>query len=386
MNEPRQRVLLVSDGEDTVGVVVDALRAQGREEQFEVCPDTSSAGDRLGHGPPVVLIVDLEPDPAGRLEWADAVLSEHPDTPLIALTDSPDDKLVYHAMEMGVRYLLLKKRVPVKLGEILERLVAPAGPASAAKGSMVTVLSASGGCGATTVAVNLANELQLTTSRPTLLVDMDPAYGAVATYLGLHGEYGVADVLARRQGAIDGELVRSTATSYTEAIQALISPVSVSPGRPTPMNLDNLGELLDACLSAYGHTVIDAPRVGPDVAARLAKASVKTLLVFQLNVKDLRLAKEVLRSLRNHGVDSDRILPCASRYKKRTPMITLADGVAMLGCSSADWVSNDYRNAIRSLNYGQPLSQVAPRSSLRRDVQRLAMKVCKNGAAGQGTT
>jgi pilus assembly protein CpaE len=336
--------------------------------------------DSLQHAPPLAVILDLDPAPVERLAWADRILAHDADMPVIALADSGGDDLVYRAMETGVRYLLRKRRIPARLGAALERLVSPS-PGPQAAGAVTTVLSASGGCGATTIAVNLANELQLENSRATLLVDLDPAYGAVATYLGLHGEFGVADVLARDDG-IDAELIRSTTSGYSETMDALISPVSVAPDRPARLNYANLEAMLDACKSAYAHTVIDAPRVHPEIAARLARASRATLLVFQLNVKDLRLAKAMLRGLIDNGVEPGRILPCASRYKKRAPMITLSDGTAMLGCESVEWVSNDYRNAIRSLNFGQLLNQVAPRSSLRRDVQRLATKVSHNGTAG----
>ena len=68
-----------------------------------------------------------------------------------------------------------------------------------ARGSAVTILSAGGGCGATTLAVNLAAELGAIdpSSDPPLVVDLDYHYGAVSTYLAVQGDYGVLDLLNR---------------------------------------------------------------------------------------------------------------------------------------------------------------------------------------------
>src|SRR6185436_8948194 len=115
-------------------------------------------------------------------------------------------ELLLEAMQVGARHFLLKKSVPADLSNVLHRLCPESNVV--AQGAAVTVLSAGGGCGATTVAVNLAAELQAldTDSRPALVADLDAHYGAVATYLGVDGEHGIYDLLTRA-GALDGQLI-----------------------------------------------------------------------------------------------------------------------------------------------------------------------------------
>ena len=55
-------------------------------------------------------------------------------------------------------------------------------------------------------------------------------------------------------------------------------------------------------------------------------------------------------------------------------MITLEETRKALRDITVETARNDYRSAILSLNYGQPLAKAAPRSLLRRDIQRLAAK------------
>src|SRR5262249_52022825 len=155
--------------------------------------------------------------------------------------------------------------------------------AEPAEGGAVTVLSAGGGCGATTVAVNLAAELQALDpdSRPALVADLDAHYGAVATYLGVDGEYGIFDLLTRA-GAIDGQLISSTALAPSDRMHALLSTARKRLGEPITCDAQRLAQALDACKQAYHWTIVDAPRIAPAVAAELAQQSTATLLLLQL--------------------------------------------------------------------------------------------------------
>ena len=246
---------------------------------------------------------------------------------------------------------------------------------------MITVLSASGGCGATTVAVNLANELQLASSKSALVVDLDCCYGAVATHLGLHGEYGIADLLAREQ-ELDPQLIRSTALVSSKNLHVLISPATTDPVSPAPLAYSRLGHAVSALKDAYKYTVIDAPRVPTEVAADLINRSDVTLLVLQLTVKDLKVMRTLLSGLRAQDVPTHRVLALVNRYRKRVSPITLADAERALDGLTIRCMSNDYRSAIDSLNFGRLLDQVAPRSVLRRELKQLAAEIVMAEATG----
>jgi Flp pilus assembly CpaE family ATPase len=198
----------------------------------------------------------------------------------------------------------------------------------------------------------------------------------VAGYLGISGQYGLADVLSR-QGQIDDELVISTAVAYSPRLHVLLSPASVSPSDPPPLQYDRLETALEVFQLAYGHTVIDAARVPLDVAASLATASRLALLVLQLNIKDLARARAILGALNRRGVPSETVVPLVNRYHRHRHMVGLEEAQKALA-TSVRRVSNDFASAMRSANYGQPLAQVAPRSSLRRDLQGLALEFVRS--------
>jgi pilus assembly protein CpaE len=236
---------------------------------------------------------------------------------------------------------------------------------------MVTILSAGGGCGATTFAINLATELHAISNHPTLLVDMDCNYGAAAGYLGASAQYSIADVLSDGD-RIDAQLIRTTAVQHSPHIHLMASPATVDMENPAPMAYQHLGRMVQRGREAYADAVFDAPRVPLPVAALLANASRMTYIMLQMNVENIRVARAMCGALIARGVPQDRIMPLVNRYRGRREMISMEDAKRAIGCDNIGYLSNDYKGVISSINFGKPLSSAAPRSPLRADIQNLA--------------
>ena len=173
---------------------------------------------------------------------------------------------------------------------------------------------------------------------------------------------------------VDGNLIRSTATVHNDRIHVLASPCSISFSQAEPLNYGALDRVVGAARRAYETTLIDAPRIPLDAAASLASSSACTLLVLQLTVKDLRTGRLMIDALRERGVETSSIVPLANRYAKRQ-VISLEEASKALGGMEVLPIRNDFAPAIQGLNFGQTLSQAAPRSSLRKDLQDLLPKL-----------
>ncbi len=279
--------------------------------------------------------------------------------------------IVLQAMQVGVRYVQLKERITIELPSIIQRVMSNAPSDGRRLGSAITVLSAGGGAGGTTIAVNLANELQILCGEPVLITDLDYAYGAVAAYLELEGKYGIADVLSY-DGAIDADLVETTSVRHSDSIRALLSPASVGFGRHSVIDQERLGEAIGACKARHRFTVFDAPRISMDAAAILAIESEATLIVLQPAVKDIRVSRNMIQALLDREVPVERIKPILNRYRKRREIVSVEEVQKALGGVAPICLSNDYIAAINGNNYGNFLSNSAPRSALRKDLMELA--------------
>jgi len=372
----RNEILVLTSDPDTERAIT--LAAEGDAQvsgRVTVCRDLSALEGELGRRPRTrVALVDVDPEPLPLLAGLEPVVRRHQQTGFVVVCEEFENRVVLEAMQVGARNCLLKAALSEDLVAVLRRLVEDSVAAPRADGRVVTVMTASGGAGGTTLAINLADELRRASGHPALLVDLDLDYGAAAAYLGLNPEYGVADVLTTG-GGIDAQLVRSTALAHLDDLHVLASPVSVDSADVGTLAYDQLETMLGVCRGAYPHTLIDAPRAPREVAARLALASDLTLLVFQLSVIDVRSARAQIRSMTARGAPADRILPVANRWVKRSRMLSLEDARDALGGVDVACVSNDFESTLRSINYGKPLSQVAPRSAVRRDLARLVERV-----------
>jgi len=328
---------------------------------------------QLGRSPVPIVLVDLDPQPHQVLPHLERLVARFPMTRFVALCSTVGQDLLLEAMQTGIRRLVDKQTLSTQLAGVLDRLTTTEPTDAGSRGELLTILSASGGCGATTLAVNLAEELSLQRKQPTLLCDLDCAYGAVASYLGLNPRY-ATDHVMNFPGEIDGQLIGSTATVHSDRIHVLASPFSTNFAQSEPLNFQRLEPVLDSARQAYDITVVDAPRISLDAASTLVSTSTATLLVLQLTVKDLRTAKAMLDALRARGTDVSSIVPVANRYVKRQ-LIGLDEASKALDGAAVVPVRNDYSPAIQGLNFGQLLSEAEPRSNLRRDLQELLSKL-----------
>jgi len=154
-----------------------------------------------------------------------------------------------------------------------------------------------------------------------------------------------------------------------------MSPASINFSADRALRTENLDVALQACRQGYKFTLVDAPRVSIDAATTLAQASELTLIVLQPMVKDIRVAKAMASALIERGISTHRMRPIMNRYCKRRQMITFEEAQKALGGMPLGWLSNDYRSAIRGINYGKPLAHAAPRSALRRELRQLAAEI-----------
>ncbi len=365
-------VILVTTHKETAEAVAEALHGKGRFILSKLCPNLDDLHAHLtrdGHASAV--LVDIDPSPGPMLKQIDTMVSRFGEARFVLLLSSEFGRdLMLEAMQVGARHLLLKSAIKEDLPAVLDRLLPPGARDLSGEGTVITVLSGSGGCGATTLAFNLANELALDSARESLLIDLDWYYGAIAPYLGLQGRYGIGDLLARDSN-VDGTLVRSTAVQFSKNLQVLLSPVSINDLNTASVTIRNMDHVLLACKQTYAHTVIDAPRVSREVAATLAGASAVVLIVFQLTVKDIHVVRSARAALLERGIPPGRIVLLANRYDKRSS-VTLEEAQTALGGQSLQLISNDYRTAVYSINFGRPLSETAPTSLLRRDIKQLA--------------
>jgi pilus assembly protein CpaE len=362
----RDGIWLITLDQSIVSIVAEVLKGHW------VIPlrDLRDLGSHLSGEGQALAVVDLDANPRLMLAELERLTSRFPAARVIALANAVGSDLLLEAMQAGVRRVVAKDQIRAELGPIVTRLGPGVSDPGASSGDIITILSASGGCGATTIAANLATELaQRNENQPALLIDLDCIYGSLATYFGLAPRYAI-DHLLHYEGVPDIDLLRSTTTVHDDHVHVLASPASPRPPRPQVPDFARLSEVLSLASRAYSYTVVDAPRLTHEVTADLVNSSSNVLLLFQLTVKDLRFAREMIDALDDAGVPRHHVVPVANRFVRRPP-ISLEDATKVLGGLTIRTLRNDFPAALEGVNFGKTLAQAAPRSHLRRDLQEI---------------
>jgi pilus assembly protein CpaE len=367
--------LLVTKDPATVDKIKQALDDSDLMNLAGVCKEVLELRSYLSKSKVQAVVIDIDPDPSRILYELVNILTAYPKIYIVVVCSHFTKKLALQAMQAGVRHYLEKDTIASELTDELQQLIEGGAKKEAGVGStVISIFSAGGGCGATTVAINLANELRLLSSKQVLVIDLDSYYGTVSTYLGIKSEYGVVDVLSRK-GLIDKHLIQSSAYAYMDNYHVLPSPASIRSPKVKSVHLENLPRVLEACREVYRYTVIDAPRMSESDMAKLAGLSDVVLIVFQLTVKDVHFARSMVLSLNKSGITSDKIMSLANRVKKRGPLVRLEDGKKAVGLKSCQAIRSDWRKTIKSVNSAKPLAQIVQKSGLRNDFKKLADSV-----------
>lgn len=381
--DDKKEIFLITTDPQTESEIASVLDEQKSPFVVRVYRDFTTLVHHLEHSPTHLALVDIDQDPTRMLDNLAPLVNRFVHTRFVALCSDLSSNLVLGAMQVGVRHVQAKKAIGSELAIVLQRLAAQGLLREGGRGSVVTFLSAGGGCGTTTLVVNLGNEICLASSQPALLIDFDCHYGGIASYLELEGRYGIGDVMAF-SGRVDSQLIDSTALRYSNDLRVLLSPCSVDFHEPKPLRDGKLKEIFAACRESFNFTLIDAPRVSMEMATKLTDESDETYLVLQLTVKDIRLAKSMLAALLRRGVATDQIKLLANRHRKQRQLVGLKEAREALGDVALGHLSNDFTSAIQSFNYGEPLAKTAPRSTLRRELVKLAGQFAEANANHNG--
>jgi pilus assembly protein CpaE len=336
----------------------------------------------LAEDEPCVLIVDIDKDPDSILSKLDSIADKYPEKRIVVVSSSLNQDLILRAMRAGARRFLVKDSLEEEIPGVLNHLIPQAQEVEKGLGSVISVFSSSGGCGATTIAVNLANELRLTAPEPLLVIDLDSCYGSIAAYLGISGPYSIRDLL-EYNGAIDKHLIESCSYNYVENFHVLANPSGFGTPQTVFLRYDKVLNMVRISRESYKYIIVDAPRLESSLQKGLAKISELIVIVFQGTVKDMNYARSMITSFLKAGVEREKIILMANRYKRRALPMGLKDIEKVLGVDRIISVRSDWKRISRSINSGKPVAEISRWSGLRRDFQKIAAIVISQARNGR---
>ncbi|MGE4299905.1 MAG: CpaE family protein [Desulfovibrionaceae bacterium] len=314
---------------------------------------------------------------------------------LVSTDRSPD--LLVAAMRAGVKECLPLPPAPEELRHALARFdsrralargMRGAGvangrtPAPDQCGGVIHVVGCKGGVGATTLAVNLAVELQALANPPVkgatgaagagssvALVDMNPSFGEIPLFLDIEPRRDWGEML-RNLDRLDATYLLSGMARHASGVHVLPGPARHGDDNaPSDEGLERLFALLR---ENFAYVVVDGGGFLDETACAVMGQASRVLLVGELGLPSLANMQKWDAAVQGlASVSGDAVRVVFNRYLSSSE-ISVQDAEEILGRKAFWLVHNDYAAAMSAINLGKPLREAAPKSRATREVAAMA--------------
>jgi pilus assembly protein CpaE len=226
-----------------------------------------------------------------------------------------DTAILSDALRAGVREVVQERDLAGLAGAVRrqreiasrlrESLDSTDGPADQARrGRVITVFSAKGGCGKTTLSTNLAAAIAESGKGTVALVDLDLAFGDVSIALQLFPTHSIADAVPIADD-LDGPALQALLTPHRSGLMALVAPME--PSAAEKISTPLIVRILDLLREEFDYVVVDTPPALDDhVLAAFDRSDVVALLA-TLDIPALKNLKLTLETLDLIGFPREKL-------------------------------------------------------------------------------
>lgn len=284
-----------------------------------VVPDLDGAYRRINEQQDVdVVLIGPHVDIDGALALSEAMRLQRPMLGVILVRPRIDTATLSDALRSGIREVVKERDIDGVVAAV-QRTVQlsmavreKAGLGSTSDepvelGRLITVFSAKGGAGKTTVSTNLAAALADGGRRNVCLVDLDLAFGDVAIALQLFPAHTLSDAVSMAD-SLDETAVAALLTPHSPGLTTLVAPVE--PGAADTIPAALIGRVLRLLRQMFQFVVVDTPPAFTDHVLAAFDESDYVALLATLDIpalKNLKLTLETL-DLLNYPRDRWRVV------------------------------------------------------------------------------
>src|SRR5215217_4002540 len=307
---------------------------------------------------------------------------EHPELPIVVLSQSSPDGFLSRLFEMGaddvVRLPEAPERVRFTLQKVVARRRAMASTSGSGSGSMICVLGPKGGTGKTVTVSNLASALAAAEKR-VAVIDLDLQFGDVALCMGVRPETTIHD-LASSPGTLDADKLDAYLVPHESGAKVLVAPTR--PDHAAVVTVDFLRDVYGILRATNDFVIVDtSPGFTPEVISAIDASSDICMLSMldTLSLKNTRLGLETLDLM---GYENERTVLVLNRADSRVG-ISDDDVERIVGRKPEVRVPSDVE-ITRSVNDGRPIVLSRPKSEAAQSFRQLAdvfMARVERGAA-----
>ena len=281
---------------------------------------------------------------------------------VLAIGQAIDTKLVLRTIRDGATEYLDQSDLKTELTEALQRL-----DAAVTSGRIIAVVAPGGGCGASTVAVNVATALAQK-YHSCALIDLKLEAGDLAPLLDLKPTHTLSD-LCKNIERMDYSLLSACLMRCDSGVQLLAAPVRIADvGLVTADAVDAVMLLIGR---HFPYAVLDVDHTfRPEQSRALSLADV-IVMVLRLDFITLRNTRTMLDFLHSVGVSRDKVRIIANQFGE-PGQLTAAQAEDSLGLKISQFIPDDPKTVNRANNEGIPVVLQSPSTKVSRSLIQLA--------------
>lgn len=234
-------------------------------------------------------------------------------------------------------------------------------------GKIVVVFSAKGGCGKTTLSVNLGQALARDPETKVCIVDFDLQFGDIAVALHVEPTKNISNILGLSSN-VDSLAIRSVVVKREKNLDLLLAPTN-------PADVERISaELANGVLSnlrgLYDYIIVDSPPAFTEVILKAFDLADACLLLTTLDlpaIKNLRVSMQTLNAL---GFPPDICNIVVNRSDAKAGL-TVKDVEEAVGKKIMARIPTS-RDVPATTNSGKTIVQAIPKHKVSREMIRIA--------------
>ncbi|MCA9979608.1 MAG: response regulator [Anaerolineales bacterium] len=296
------RILIVDDLPETRENVRKLLQFEPDVEVVAQAGDGNQAVQLAEKHEPDVVLMDINMPGQDGISASQQITRAVPSAQIIIMSVQSEADYLRRAMLAGARDFLMKPFSGDELMAAIRRVyetrpaivpmmsqaagasgTAVAGAEDAIDGHILTVYSPKGGCGCTTIAINLAVALAQR-GHKTALVDASLQFGDVAVTLNLRPTTTIVDLIDRIS-ELDADLISSVMLEHSSGLKVLLAPAR--PEMADLVTAEHMETLLRRLGQLFDYVIVDTPSGLNDVTLSALDVADRIVLVTQQSLSSL---------------------------------------------------------------------------------------------------
>jgi pilus assembly protein CpaE len=298
------------------------------------------------------------------------------DGQVLAVGQANDSKVILRALQNGADYFLNQDDLEADFETGMARLRIKRGGQTPA-GRLLTVLSASGGTGASTLAANIAT-IFAKDEQKSALIDLKAGRGDLASLLDLKPQFTIADLCSNAQ-RLDRTMFERMLVRHPNGVHLLGSPQLFQDiRRVTPAGV---AEGLRLARTYFPCVVVDLEDCFHEEQIVALRDATSILLVTRLDFTSLRNCRRILEYFQDLELAAGKVRLVINRYGQPNELpVEEAEGA--LGQKLTHFIPEDSKTVNGANNIGIPVVTHAPNTRVAQAMAGVA-RACLDRRRGE---